>query len=150
MTKVDFDALWKFNIVGGDSYWGIAPNRKYSKGYLTNTSSETHLVEFGPTLQLSLSEDFSIYRIFHERGFSLKAEGGGTFGLGDTGSRSMEQERSAKRYGTGVSSTTPEQRDALKTPVDLFTEWLAKGKIYRKLVNLRVPGKTSAKDILGI
>jgi hypothetical protein len=47
-------------------------------------SAGSHIVEFGPTLQLVLDEDFSIYGHFHERGFSLKAEGGGTFGLGET------------------------------------------------------------------
>jgi hypothetical protein len=150
MTKTEFDMLWKWNMIQSESYFGIAPNRSYVYKYFTEKSAGSHIVEFGPTLQLALDEDFSIYGHFHERGFSLKAEGGGTFGLGETGSSSAKQAAAVKKWGTGYGPGTlgPEKLEAMKTPSDLFTEWLAKGKIYRKLVNLKVPGKANVQDLL--
>jgi hypothetical protein len=152
MPKEEFDELFKFNIVGTkpNSYTGIAPYRGYvTEKFFRNTSRGTHVVEFGVTTNLAIDEDFSIYRNFHNRGFSLKAEGGGTFGLGDKGSVSAAQKRASDTHGR-VDNLNPQQRDAMKTAADLFTEWLYSGKIYRKLVNLRLDAKGSAKQILGL
>ena len=161
MPKDEFDRLLKFNIVNDadDAYTGIAPNRAYVKTkFYTNTSRGTHIVEFGNTLNINFDEDFSIYRQFHSRGFSLKAEGGGTFGLGGAGSRSAEQEKAVGKFGTATAvkgkKYTEEQRlqqlSALKSPSDLFTEWLASKKIYIKLVDLRLPAKKNAAGLLGV
>jgi hypothetical protein len=136
-----------------DSYTGIAPNRAYVKTkFYTNNSTGTHIVEFGNTLNISFDEDFSIYRQFHSRGFSLKAEGGGTFGLGGQGSTSTARDRVVARFGTEAArkgaQPDPEHLSTMKSPSDLFTEWLTKGKIYRKLVDLRMPAKGNAEALL--
>ena len=36
----------------------------------------------------------------------------------------------------------------MKSPSDLFTEWLTSAKIYRKLVDLRLDAKGNAQSIL--
>lgn len=161
MPKEEFDELFKWNIVKAtdDSYTGIAPYRGYVKTkFFKNESRGSHIVEFGNTVNLSFDEDFSIYRQFHSRGFSVKAEGGGTFGLGGAGSRSAQQEKAVGKFGTAAAvkgkKYTEEQRleqlSALKSPSDLFTEWLVSKKIYRKLVDLRLPAKKNAAGLLGV
>jgi hypothetical protein len=161
MPKDEFDRLLKFNIVNDadDAYTGIAPNRAYVKTkFYTNTSRGTHIVEFGNTLNINFDEDFSIYRQFHSRGFSLKAEGGGTFGLGGKGSPSAALNRIVTVYGTAAGRKKArvdkdeekirENLRKMKSPSDLFTEWLTSGKIYRKLVDLRLDAKSNAESIL--
>jgi hypothetical protein len=158
MSKQEFDQLFNFNIVdtSPNSYTGIAPNRAYVKdGFFANNSLGTHIVEFGPTLNLNQDEDFSIYRNFHNLGFSLKAEGGGTFGLGERGSTSARQQRAVQHYGTDAArrrarldELSAEQLSDLKTPADLFTEWLFAGRVYRKLVDVRLDARSTARDIL--
>jgi hypothetical protein len=159
MPKEEFDQLFKFNIVkdSDDAYTGIAPNCEYVKTkFYKNTTKGTHIVEFGNSVNLNYDEDFSIYRQFHSLGFSIKAEGGGTFGLGGKGSKSAARDRIVKAYGTEQARKgrvlTEEQISGklseMKSPSDLFTEWLMSGKIYRKLVDLRLPAKKDAERIL--
>jgi hypothetical protein len=159
MSKQEFDQLFNFNIVdtSPNSYTGIAPNREYVKnGFFANNSLGTHIVEFGPTLNLNQDEDFSIYRNFHGLGFSLKAEGGGTFGLGDKGSSSARQQQAVRGYGTEdarrrsrmADDLTVQQLSELKTPADIFTEWLFTGRIYRKLVDVRLDARGTARATL--
>ena len=105
MPKDKFNQLFKFNIVkdADDAYTGIAPNREYVRTkFYKNTSRGTHIVEFGNTVNINFDEDFSIYRQFHSLGFSLKAEGGGTFGLGGKGSTSVAVNRIVNVYGTAA------------------------------------------------
>lgn len=154
MPKDEFDDLFKFNIVKAtdNSYTGIAPNREYvKKGFFSNQASGTHIVEFGNSLNLSFDEDFSIYRQFHQLGFSIKAEGGGTFGLGDAGSSSTAQSLAVRKYGTEKGRNkepAKEDLERMKSPSDLFTEWLMKGKIYRKVVDLRLDARSTATALL--
>jgi hypothetical protein len=103
MPKGEFDQLFKFNIVkdSDDAYTGIAPNREYVKTkFYRNNTKGTHIVEFGNSLNLNFDEDFSIYRQFHSLGFSMKAEGGGSFGLGGKGSKSAARDEIVRDYGT--------------------------------------------------
>jgi hypothetical protein len=117
-------------------------------------------VEFGNTVNINFDEDFSIYRQFHSLGFSLKAEGGGTFGLGGKGSTSVAVNRIVDVYGTAAGRKKAkidkdkdeekirENLRKMKSQSDLFTEWLTSGKIYRKLVDLRLDAKGNAQSIL--
>jgi hypothetical protein len=161
MPKEEFDELFKWNIIkdSDDAYTGIAPNREYvKKGFFSNNSTGTHIVEFGSTVNINFDEDFSIYRQFHSLGFSLKAEGGGTFGLGGKGATSAALNQVVRVYGTEagrkkakLASDDEKIREKLremKSPSDLFTEWLTSGKIYRKLVDLRLDAKGNAESIL--
>jgi hypothetical protein len=159
MPKDEFDQLFKFNVVkdSDDAYTGIALNREYVKTkFYRNTTKGTHIVEFGNSLNIKFDEDFSIYRQFHSLGFYIKAEGGGTFGLGGKGSKSPARDQIVKVYGTekarkGRALTEEkiyEKLSEMKSPSDLFTEWLMSGKIYRKLVDLRLPAKKDAENIL--
>lgn len=80
MTTPEFDQLNRNNRFYGDSYGGIAPYREYAGQYLTNTSPSTHIVEFKTP-----SAGF-LYTEFTSKSWGVKAEGGGTYGLGPTGS----------------------------------------------------------------
>src|SRR6185312_675245 len=83
MSKEDFSSLLERREVPQKSdYWGIATNREYAKGYLTNTSPASCLVEF------DTGGAGRLFQLFQENGIQIKAEGGGgTFGLGDKGTQ---------------------------------------------------------------
>ena len=138
MSKHEFDQLFIFRMIvpcDKNAYTGIAPNRKYVKDeHFSNEGNATHIVEFGPRFNLSDSDsdgNFSIYKQLRDRGLSIKAEGGGTFGLGPQGSPTVQNHLKAQ-----------------ESTIELFTEWLRTGKIYRKLVGLRLKAKMNAKDTI--
>ena len=103
---MEFDVLNRNNRFHGKRYGGIAPHREYVRQYFTNESDGTHIVEFR-----SPDAGF-VYRALSIHG-DIKAEGGGTFGLGPTGT------------GTGKAGAT-------------FNKLLAQGRLTWKLVDLRI------------
>lgn len=60
---------------------GVAPNHKYSRGYLTNNSDEIM------TLEWDIPGAGKLYQMMTANGITVKAEGGGTYGLGTAGTQ---------------------------------------------------------------
>lgn len=110
MTPDEFDMLNRNNRFFGDSYGGIAPNRQYVRGYFTNNSEGTHIIEFRTPGAGYLHGQFSP-KILEWGG--VKAEGGGTYGLGPTGN------------GKGAAGAA-------------FNNLLARGMVTWELVDLRI------------
>lgn len=86
MTSAEFDKLNRNNRFYGDTYGGIAPQATYARQYLTNNSAGSHVVEF------TTPNDGYLFNLFTNKGpgWQIKAEGGGTFGLGPTGNEAGE------------------------------------------------------------
>lgn len=84
MTSDEFDKLNRNNRFYGSSYGGIAPNREYvvQDKYFGNLKPATHVVEFKTPSAGFLYEQFSPHKL--DWG-DIKAEGGGTYGLGPDG-----------------------------------------------------------------
>jgi hypothetical protein len=109
MTPSEFETLNRNNRFHGDSYGGIATHRQYVRQYFTNNSEGTHLVEFTtPSAGFLFQQLTPIGQI--------KAEGGGTFGLGPTGT------------GAGKAGAA-------------FNSLLAKRQITWELVDLRISNR---------
>lgn len=82
MTEEEFDKLNRNNRFYGNTYGGIAPYRKYVRDYFTNNSDGCYIVEFKTPSAGFLYQEFVKRKA--EWG-DVKAEGGGTYGLGPTG-----------------------------------------------------------------
>jgi hypothetical protein len=82
MTPPEFDQLNRNNRFHGDSYGGIAPHREYVRSYFNNKSAGTHIVEFTTPDEGFLYGEFSRHKT---QWGDIKAEGGGTYGLGPAG-----------------------------------------------------------------
>lgn len=91
MTPVEYANLVSSGTVpDGEHYGGVGPNRNYSAGYMGNASSASHLVEYDVP---GIANELLQY-------VQPKAEGGGTWGLGDT--------------GTGMKGLSNKQQNQLK------------------------------------
>ncbi|MCW7548859.1 hypothetical protein OO184_13175 [Photorhabdus sp. APURE] len=89
--------------VKGESFCGIAPQSTYSRGYLTNKSP-------GVVIEFSTIEPKWLYNEFTTKHkCQVKAEGGGTYGLGVTGT-SASCDDQYKKLGIG----------------NVFNKWLEK------------------------
>jgi len=117
LTEKEFDVLNRNNRFHGDSYGGIAPSRTYVHKYFTNESLGNYIVEF------RTPEAGFLYNLFASKGpkWNIKAEGGGTFGLGPTGNANGE---------AGA----------------LFNKLLAKGVITWELIELKIPNREPEID----
>ncbi|MBC8953060.1 hypothetical protein [Xenorhabdus sp. PB62.4] len=90
-------------VTEAKAFCGIAPRFDYSKGYLTNKNP-------GVVIEFSTIEPKWLYNDFHgQHGCEVKAEGGGTYGLGPAGT-SASCDTTYKQKGLG----------------NVFNKWLEK------------------------
>ncbi|WP_434524342.1 hypothetical protein [Photorhabdus asymbiotica] len=96
----------KISCVQENSFCGIAPQFTYSQGYLTNNKPGA-VIEFKTEKAGWLYDDFTT-----KHNCKTKAEGGGTYGLGVTGT-SASCDAAYKKSGIG----------------NIFNGWLSKNKV---------------------
>lgn len=101
---------------GPDDFLGIAPEFTYSKGYLSNKNPGT-VVEFGTDASGWLYTQWS-----RNHPCQIKAEGGGTYGLGPKGTV------------TSCNNGPTAYRPPIATLGDVFNPWLANNTVTSKIV----------------
>ena len=119
-----------------NGHQGLAPNRSYSKGYMTKCYYFTHLVEF--------SFRSSFRETLYEQGWK---EGSGESGCTAWGI-GIQTQNSWKNSSEGGIKTKPKTKKKAKHPYDIYKDHVFQKKVTWRLVNVRYYEKDWVSEIL--